>query len=185
MKRCNKCGISKDESEFYTDSSRADGLTYRCKACIKAAGAKYVAKHRGERRAYSKRYYAEHSDERKEYMTTYDAKHRDEHKAYMAKYYIEHPDRAKTAWIKRRALIAGSEGSFTIEEWLDLLEKYNYMCLCCSRDDAELTIDHVVPLSLGGSNDISNIQPLCLTCNLSKGVRTVDYRLNYPVEETK
>lgn len=36
--------------------------------------------------------------------------------------------------------------------------------------------DHVVPVLFGGSNDISNIQPLCRSCNSSKGASTVDYR---------
>jgi 5-methylcytosine-specific restriction endonuclease McrA len=36
--------------------------------------------------------------------------------------------------------------------------------LCCG-EAKPLTVDHVVPVSKGGSNDISNIQPLCLECN--------------------
>jgi 5-methylcytosine-specific restriction protein A len=38
-----------------------------------------------------------------------------------------------------------------------------------------LEADHVVPLTKGGSNDISNIQPLCGTCNRRKFVNIVDY----------
>lgn len=33
MKRCYICGVEKSESEFYKDSSRPDGLEYRCKPC--------------------------------------------------------------------------------------------------------------------------------------------------------
>lgn len=32
-----------------------------------------------------------------------------------------------------------------------------------------LTIDHIVPKSLGGSNHIDNLQPMCSACNTAKG----------------
>ena len=34
---------------------------------------------------------------------------------------------------------------------------------------------YVATLSKGGSNDISNIQPLCQSCNSKKGIRTIRY----------
>ena len=37
-----------------------------------------------------------------------------------------------------------------------------------------LTVDHVVPISKGGSNDISNIQPLCCNCNSKKNAKQID-----------
>jgi hypothetical protein len=38
---------------------------------------------------------------------------------------------------------------------------------CGTRDD--LTVDHVIPLARGGTNHISNMQVLCLSCNIRKG----------------
>jgi hypothetical protein len=34
-KKCKKCNVVKDVSEFYNDNSRKDGLTYLCKSCKK------------------------------------------------------------------------------------------------------------------------------------------------------
>jgi 5-methylcytosine-specific restriction endonuclease McrA len=45
---------------------------------------------------------------------------------------------------------------------------------CCNRRE-NLTIDHIVPLSKGGSDHISNLQLLCRACNLAKGARHIDY----------
>ena len=42
-------------------------------------------------------------------------------------------------------------------------------CAGCGCKDMKLTIDHVVPIVQGGTNDLSNLQMLCLSCNSSKG----------------
>ena len=44
-------------------------------------------------------------------------------------------------------------------------------CLVCCASSAEkqLTVDHIVPKAMGGSNDISNLQTLCTSCNQKKG----------------
>lgn len=52
---------------------------------------------------------------------------------------------------------------------------YGRKCLRCG-DDFKLAVDHVVPTSRGGSDDPSNLQPLCKRCNSGKGAKTVDYR---------
>jgi hypothetical protein len=44
-----------------------------------------------------------------------------------------------------------------------------YRCRRCGSA-YDLTIDHVFPVSRGGSNDVSNLQTLCRTCNCQKGV---------------
>jgi len=70
-----------------------------------------------------------------------------------------------------------AEGDFiTVEEFEALCERYGKRCLRCGRGDLLLTPDHVVPLSLGGGNLISNVQPLCGGCNSWKNVKAVDYR---------
>lgn len=35
MKKCSKCGIERDESEFHKDIGAKDGLAYQCKKCEK------------------------------------------------------------------------------------------------------------------------------------------------------
>lgn len=89
--------------------------------------------------------------------------------------------RNKAVKANRRARKAHAPGSYTQTQWLLLKSQYNYTCLRCSRSEPEikLTPDHIVPLSRGGSNDISNIQPLCHSCNSSKGTKTIDFRPKY------
>jgi 5-methylcytosine-specific restriction endonuclease McrA len=79
---------------------------------------------------------------------------------------------------KRRAARHASHGRFTVEEFRELCERYGNKCLACGDTEAELEADHVVPLTKGGSDNISNIQPLCGSCNGKKFVNILDYRLN-------
>lgn len=78
----------------------------------------------------------------------------------------------------RRARLLNASGNYTVNEWNNLKKKYNYTCLCCgdSEPNIKLTVDHVIPLYLGGSNFIDNIQPLCKSCNSRKGIKIIDYR---------
>ena len=66
-------------------------------------------------------------------------------------------------------------GEHSDAEWLELCERHGRRCLRCGLD-APLTRDHVVPVSLGGSNAIENIQPLCRPCNAAKKDKHIDYR---------
>lgn len=75
----------------------------------------------------------------------------------------------------RRAHMRTQSGKFTQDEWENLCKQYDYKCVRCGYEKP-LTIDHVIPVSLGGSSDISNIQPLCGSCNSKKWKCHIDYR---------
>lgn len=66
-------------------------------------------------------------------------------------------------------------GSHTTEQWLRVLVQQGYRCACCQQVKP-LTKDHIIPVALGGSDNISNIQALCQSCNASKGTKIIDYR---------
>lgn len=56
--------------------------------------------------------------------------------------------------------------------------KRRYRKSGCFRSGSrkDLTIDHVVPRSRGGSDDIDNYQTLCWDCNQRKATSCTDYR---------
>lgn len=72
----------------------------------------------------------------------------------------------------RRSRIEGNGGTHTTEEWIALVRQHDGRCAHCLLKKP-LTRDHIVPLSRGGTNEISNIQPLCGSCNSSKGAKLV------------
>jgi len=63
-----------------------------------------------------------------------------------------------------------------LEEWGAILEFFGHRCLRCERTDVKLTIDHVLPIFLGGAHIIDNVQHLCGPCNSSKRDKHIDYR---------
>lgn len=86
------------------------------------------------------------------------------------KYRQNNPDKIYGWKRDRRAREVGAGGKHTKYEWEQLKNQYDYTCLGCGKKEPEiiLTEDHIKPLTKGGSNDISNIQPLCHRCNSLK-----------------
>lgn len=53
-----------------------------------------------------------------------------------------------------------------------ILHKYNFKCVHCGeRDIKKLTIDHIEPISKGGTDELCNLQILCKSCNSKKGAK--------------
>ncbi len=49
-----------------------------------------------------------------------------------------------------------------------VLERDGHFCAYCGSEEG-LEIDHIFPICKGGTNDMDNLQVLCMKCNRSKG----------------
>lgn len=149
VKKCSRCKLVLSGSEFNGNASRKDGLAPYCKSCA----AIYRQEHACQDRAYQKRVYQENIEERR-----LEARRR---------------MRLKRAVTK---LNAANTPLFTAQ-WEQLCASNAYRCFCCGRERA-LQADHIIPVAQGGSDSMSNLQPLCAVCNRRKGNQIIDYRAN-------
>lgn len=65
--------------------------------------------------------------------------------------------------------------SFPEKQRRKFLGSNNYTCVVCKKGPLksnELQIDHIIPISRGGSFGVDNLQLLCVDCNQSKGTLT-------------
>lgn len=196
-KRCPTCGEWKAWTEYHRNRSTKSGYQSYCKACFlirnEVSRQRYIEKRREQARNHMRETYVEKREERLARSAAwYAEKGHEWHKQRR----LANPERSREAtrrWQRkdgnssnairrRRAHKVGNGGSHTEEQWQTLAAQYGYQCAACGSLPTGLwpdvlCRDHVIPLSLGGTDDISNIQPLCNLCNVTKGNRhSTDYR---------
>jgi len=134
----------------------------------------YYWKHPEKGRAATRAWVARNHD----HVLEREAKYREEHPDQIRQTIWKHYERNTLDYILRandnRARRLAAPGHFTKREWNVLVRSHGHKCARC-RKSRKLTVDHIVPLSKGGSNWISNIQPLCKSCNSAKGARLIEH----------
>ena len=160
LRNCSKCKTTKSVDEFSRNKRAPDGRRSWCKLCFK----EYAC-------SYNKTYYERNHDTGLERKRKYDDENREainlRVKAIRKANPIPHRDQQH----RRRAAKMGTcPETIVKEQWDRILLVYDSSCVYCGTK-SNLTMDHVVPLSLGGTHTIDNIVPACQSCNASKGDR--------------
>jgi 5-methylcytosine-specific restriction endonuclease McrA len=113
-------------------------------------------------------------------VQAYQRKYRQENKATLlereARWKRENKDRVSAYTHRRRVRELGAEGTYTPEDVQAILDSQGGFCIGinCGVDIRDCyTIDHIVPISRGGSNWPDNIWCACSLCNARKGTRTI------------
>lgn len=189
MKTCKKCNQQKEDCEFRPQR-------HTCRECERKYTRSYYAanydhcidyarKRHTERRAIEREYQGEYRklnrDKVLRYNRQYDREHRDARREYMGAFREAHRDLMRLYESKRRAKLNG--GELTEAEWLEVVGQYGGACLRCGSQ-SNITIDHIIPISRGGTHTKDNVQPLCKKCNSSKHDNTIDFRKHWKQWET-
>ena len=79
---------------------------------------------------------------------------------------------------RRKIRKLGNGGIHTFGDWQTLKAQYNWTCPSCRKlePNIKLTEDHIIPISKGGSDNIENIQPLCMQCNQKKMTKIIRFK---------
>ena len=65
--------------------------------------------------------------------------------------------------------------SFTDWDRTTIFYRDGWRCLRCGKK-SHLTVDHIIPVSRGGSSHPENLQTLCKKCNEWKGSKPMSFR---------
>ncbi len=89
------------------------------------------------------------------------------------------PEYNRIAHSKRKARRLAGGGSHTAQEILDLFGKQKSRCYYCRKKLTDWHQEHKIPLSRGGSDNISNIVVSCPPCNWRKKDKTEEEFLHF------
>lgn len=169
----------------------------------KAGQRRYREANKDQLKAKEREYYQQHAEEAKARVAAWRkanperdrelrARHRDKYRterraAALARYHklmADDPERVRAqrrAWAKTKKGVLAYQAArnkrrgaaYTPEalEWIASLN--DPLCIYCGRFATE--IDHLVPISRGGTGELSNLAPACRRCNARKN--------NYTYEE--
>lgn len=156
--RKTHCAQGHEYTEENTYWCGPDGTRRQCNICRRQRSLESYHRHRDKRVAEQRARYAANPEPYRENNR---------------RWFQENRERANLIGrIKKQRRRAA--GTLTTADWELVLDVYGRACLACGKP--EVTIDHVVPVSCGGANEISNVQPLCGHCNTCKGTWAIDYR---------
>ena len=189
-KVCTKCGrLLPLALSFGPRKSAPDGFRNECRDCINAHRNEYNSQHKEQIHGYYlKSIQVEENREKRRTSTAawYEANSARKNAQRVARY-KENPERERAttdAWRRanldrRRAQLrayrarkSGNGGAHTADDVRAQYERQHGRCYWCSGEVGNTYhVDHVVPLSLGGSNGPENLVVACPFCNDSKGAK--------------
>ena len=190
MKVCNKCKELKPKTnEYFAFKNKAKGiLKNECKMCEK----EYRKNNKEKLKEYFKEYYKNNKDKIKKNTKEYqennkekvreykkEYRSRDKTKNMMKEYLKEYQKNNKDKMIfyssQRRVLRAGNGGSYTQEQYREMLEYFEYKCAYTGESiEDNLHIDHIIPVSKGGTSYIWNLIPVTPSANMSKSNKNIE-----------
>lgn len=151
-KKCLKCGILKEFSEFPKHKKVKDGHENTCKECKNARSRQWAKENR--ERANETRM--------RSYYNNIEAEH-----ARNNEWKRNNRDKCNAHKANRKAMKHALPYTTSADTWLDVIMEYNCKCAITGKDVFDL--EHFIPLSWGHGGSLkNNIYPMDSSLNSSK-----------------
>lgn len=136
---------------------------------LRAACRVYRKTHLEECRATDRAYQAEHRDEMAAYFRLWSESHQAERRAARRMWAKDHPLQVAEKTRRHRALKRGATIGPIDLEAIKVRDRMT-CCICGKKvSERDFSLDHTIPLALGGSHSQENLRVAHLRCNQLKG----------------
>lgn len=184
-KSCSKCNQSKPASDFHKYIRSNDGLKPACKDCNKCEAKKWRENNLDKAKLTNKRWAENNKEASYLIKKRWQQNNKEKVSASTRKWQLanaEHIKLVSQIWASnnkdlrlqtaaRRRARKAENGIFYISP-KDLRKLRNQICFYCRRNPGS-EIDHVIPISRGGTHGIGNLVLACRACNRSKSSKYV------------
>jgi 5-methylcytosine-specific restriction endonuclease McrA len=165
-KFCRDCKTEKSDSEFYKTKNGKFGLGAYCKQCTLIRSANWRKNNVERHYQQSINWRAAHPEQKKISDANWRKLNKDKIHISGSKYIKKNPEKSANTYHKRRAKKL-LNGDFLVRDKF-LKRLYSSECVYCGYI-GKIHQDHIIPISRGGRHSEGNLQPLCVSCNSSKG----------------
>ena len=172
-KTCSRCGVERERDEFRTDPRYRDDLFGWCRGCERDWHRVRRDANRELMRAQERARYRENPEPHRARGRLYYHAHREQQRESTRRWNERNPERLRAlrqvGWMRRQARELAAAGIATADQLMARIAYYGGKCWLCGTAATE--IDHVIPLSRGGTNWPANLRPACRSCNARKSAR--------------
>jgi rRNA maturation endonuclease Nob1 len=178
-KICTRCFEIFPLDRFYKSAKSKDGHKPYCKDCGRQSSLTWARTHEMENKARASAWYAQNRERGKARSAEFASKNPEKVLEYKKRYSMEHPEVSRATSHRRRARMRGSAA----EKFLDseIFERDLWICQICGEpidqsakapEPLSRSLDHITPISKGGSHTRENVQTAHLQCNIKKSDKT-------------
>ena len=180
MKTCKKCSIDKDESQYCKRKEEKDGLHRYCRECMSNSGKQYYSVNKEEHNARSNKWIKENKEKHSKMVSNHYHNNKDYYRQWNQNkmetdslFRLRH---SINALINHHLKENKSNKSIeylgcTIQKYKQYLESKFTSEMNWDNYGSYWEIDHIYPLSKGGSFHYTNTQPLTINENRTKSAK--------------